>query len=79
MATKIPQQSIVLYRDGKFVIPEIGKPFDFKPGELDGVPEAAYRDPVVEVDAEAAETAEPQQGAAKTAKKPGKASAEEGL
>ncbi|ENQ7722901.1 TPA: hypothetical protein L4T14_001433 [Pseudomonas aeruginosa] len=33
MPKRIPLSTIVVYRDGKRVVPEIGKPFDFTPEE----------------------------------------------
>lgn len=70
----IPLQSIIVYRDGAFKTPEIGKPFAFKDEELTGLEEGVhYRKPVVEAkvepEAEAKKEPEPTKPAAKGGKK----------
>lgn len=37
MPMRVPTQRIILTRDGKRVIPTIGKPFDFTQGEIEQI------------------------------------------
>ena len=74
LISRVPVQSVVVVRNGKFETPELGKPFNFTQLEIDDIEASnpgAIRKPVVEKADEPA--AKP---AAKTA---GKAKADEGL
>ena len=58
MKKLIPNHSITLFREGKFVTPDIGKPFSFTADEIKDITKAnpqALREPVNE-DPEPAET-----------------------
>lgn len=37
MPQRIPMQTVIVRRNGKSVVPEIGKPFDFTPDELETI------------------------------------------
>lgn len=72
MPKRIPHQSIVLYRDGKQVRPDIGKPFDFTQDELDDIkatnPDAIRHIVNEELPATAAEQAAAREAAEAAAK-----------
>lgn len=73
LISRVPVQSVVVVRNGKFETPELGKPFNFTQSEIDDIEAsnpAAIREPVVE------KAAEPAKPAARTT---GKAKADEGL
>jgi hypothetical protein len=58
MPKRIPLQTIILVRDGKRVVPEIGKAFDFTSDELASIKEVspdAVRAPVNETPSEPSE------------------------
>ena len=48
MATLIPLKGIIVHRNGKSVMPELGKPFDFSDDEIKDIPEGYTRELIVE-------------------------------
>lgn len=52
MPTLIPLKGIIVHRDGKSVMPELGKPFEFSEAEVKDIPEGFTRELIVEVPAE---------------------------